>query len=98
MGHLTRFDTWTTFTTTVTKTLEYTLLALTLTEKYRNTIMALVLTGGRNILRDSVYTPVKHQAIGINKLYITQGVLHINEVLNHIWRRTQTGETDTDLH
>ena len=79
------------------KTLEYTLLALTLTESGCISIMAHVLSRDlpnmgicRNIARSLVYTPVKHQGVGINKSYTTQGLIYVMEMTNHIWRRIET--------
>lgn len=46
LGLLTRFDAWTYFNSTVMKTLEYPLLALTLIEAEQNKIMVPVLSGG----------------------------------------------------
>ena len=46
VGHLSRYDAWSALQSTVMKTLEYPLLALTLTEAECSTIMAPVLTGG----------------------------------------------------
>jgi len=45
VGHLTRFDAWAVFNSTNMKTLEYPLLALTLTESDCTNIMAPVLSG-----------------------------------------------------
>ena len=99
VGHLTRFDAWTAFNTTVMKTLEYPLLALTLTEEECNSIMAPVISGGlsnmgicRAMARSLVYGPLKNQGLGINKLFTTQGILHVRELINHIWRKTETGK------
>ena len=81
------------------KTLEYPLLALTLTESECNSIVAPILSGGlprmgmtRSMARTLVYAPLKYQGIGINKLYTTQGLLHINALVNHIWRESETGK------
>lgn len=99
MGHLTIFDDWTDFNTTVTKTSEYPLLALTLTEEECSKIMALVLSGGlsnmgicRSMARFLLCGPTKNQGLGINKLFTTQRILQVRELINHIWRQTQTGK------
>ena len=66
VGHLTRFDAWTAFNTTIMKSLEYPLLALTLTDNECTKIMAPVLKGGlpnmgicRMMARSLVYAPIK---------------------------------------
>ena len=92
VGHLTRFDAWTAFNTTVMKTLEYPLLALTLTQEEYNSVMAPVISGGlsnmgicKAMARSLVYGPVKNQGLGINKLFTTHGILHVKELINHMW-------------
>ena len=99
VGHLTKFDAWTAFNTTVMKTLEYSLLTLTLTETECSKIMAPVISGVlsnmgicRSMARSLVYGPTKNQGLGINKLFTTQGILHVREMTNHIWRKTETGK------
>ena len=98
-GHLNRYDAWMALTTTVMKTLEYPLLASTLTEKECTSIMAPILTGGlpkmgvsRSMARDLVYAPLKYQGLSINNLYTTQGLEHIMAILDHMWRNTETGK------
>jgi hypothetical protein len=99
VGHLTRYDAYTALHTTVMKTLEYPLLALTLTEVECNGIMAPVLSGGlpqigicQSMARALVYAPTKYQGLGINKLYTTQGLGRVRALINHIWRDTDTGK------
>ena len=98
-GHLTRGDAWTALTTTILKTLEYPLLASTLTQKECSYIMAPVLQGGlskmgvcKTMPRVLVYGPIKYTGLGINQLYTTQGLLHVRAVLDHCWRTTETGK------
>ena len=45
VGHLTMYDAWMVFNSTVLKTLEYPLLVLTLTEAEYDKIMALIMNG-----------------------------------------------------
>ena len=80
------------------KKLEYPLLALTLEKEECNKIMSPILMGGlprigicRTMARSLVYAPIKYQGLGIQNLYITQGVQHVKAILNHIWQRTTTG-------
>ena len=98
VGHLSRYDAWSALQSTVMKTLEYPLLALTLTEAECSTIMAPVLTGGlpnigvsRSMARSLVYAPLKYQGLDIHNLYTTQGLGHIMGLMNHIWQGSPTG-------
>lgn len=93
VGHLTRFDAQTAFNSTIMKSLDYPLLALTLTNDDCTRIMAPVLKVGlsnmgiyRAMARSLVYAPIKYQGIGIHKLYTAQGLVHIRVVLDHIGR------------
>lgn len=97
VDHMTRFDAWTAFNSTVRKTLEYPQLPLALTEAAYNTMMAQVLSGGllnmgicRSMARALVYGPTKIQGLGINKLFTKYGILHLIEMIDHIWRKTWT--------
>ena len=81
------------------KTIEYPLLALTLTEAECTHIMAPVLMGGlpnigvcKTMPRSLVYAPLKYQGLDIHNLYTTQGLSHIKGLLNHIWQGTTTGK------
>ena len=99
VGHLIHNDAWTALTTTVMKSLEYPLLATTLTEQECSYIMAPILEGGlplsgicRNFSRAVVYGPIKHLGLGLHNLYTTQGIRQIQAILNHVWRKTDTGK------
>ena len=99
VGHLSRFDAWTALQSTVMKTLQYPLLATTLTGKECNHIMAPILTGGltqigicRSMARQLVYAPLKYQGLAIDNLYTTQGLGHVTALLTHIWQQTTTGK------
>ena len=70
-----------------------------ITESGCTSIIAHVLSGDlpnmgiyRHIARSLLYTPVKYQGLGINKLYTTQGLMYVMEMTNHIWRRIKTGK------
>ena len=74
VGHLTIYDAWTVFNTTVVKTLKYSTFVLILIELNLNRIMAPV--GGRpnmgiyrTVKKFLVYARVTNQGLGINKLY-----------------------------
>ena len=42
--------------------------------------------------RTLAYGPTKNKEIGINKLYTTQGLVHIKEMPNYMWWKTDTGK------
>jgi len=99
VGHLTRYDAWLALQSTVMKKLEYPLLALTLSENECTKIMAPILTGGlpkigvsRSMARSLVYAPIKYQGLAIGNLYITQGLVQVKALLDHIWQGTTTGK------
>ena len=84
VGHLSRTDAWLALHSTVLKTLEYPLLALTLSEVDCNKIMAPILTGGlpkmgvsRSMARSLVYAPLKYQGLELHNLYTMQGLVRI---------------------
>jgi hypothetical protein len=84
-GHLQRHEAWYALTATVMKTIEYPLLALTLTERQCSHIMAQILMSGlpacgicRYFPRDVVYAPIKFQGVGLKNIYITMGLLRID--------------------
>lgn len=80
------------------KTLEYPLLAITLTDEDCTVIIAPVLNADlpkmgtcRTMVRSIVYTPLKHRGVGIKKLYTTHGLVYVRTVIDHIWRQTESG-------
>ena len=80
------------------KTLEYPLLATTLTQKDCAYIMAPVLEGGltragicRNMARALVHGPKLYKGLDLHNLYTTQGLVQIQAILNHCWQGTDTG-------
>ena len=99
VGHLSRIDAWLALHSTIMKTLEYPLLAVTLKEAECNSIMAPILTGGlpkigisRSMARSLVYAPLKYQGLDLHNLYTTQGLVHLRGLMNHIWQGTETGK------
>ena len=84
---------------TIMKTLEYPLVALTLTEAECDFIMAPVLAGGlpragicRNIPRSVLYGSLDHQGLGMHNLYTTMGLQQIQVLLDNKWKDTVTGQ------
>ena len=99
VGHLNRWDAWLALNTTVMKSLEYPLLATTLSIEECTHIMAPILSAGlpnagmcRNMARSLVYGPSKYQGLDIHNLYTTQGITHLAALVNNIWRDTETGK------
>jgi hypothetical protein len=98
-GHLEHKEAWQALNTTVMRTLEYPLPALTLTEKECRHIMAPVLQRGlsssgicRNMAHDVVYVPLEFQGFGLNFPYTTQGIDHIEVLIQHGQANTITGQ------
>ena len=97
-GAIDRQDAWRTMNMTIMKTLEYPLVALTLTEKECDHIMAPVLAGAlpragicRNIPRAVLYGNPEYQGLGVHNLYTTMGLHQLQALLDNIWKDTITG-------
>ena len=74
-------DAWIALKTTVMKTIEYPLPALTLTEEESRRVMAPILEAGlrtsgicSRMARALVYGPKKFQGLGLKSLYVKQGI------------------------
>ena len=46
----------------------------------------------RNIARDLLYSPIEIQGFNPHDPYITQGVEHIKDISEHLWKKTLTGK------
>ena len=84
VGAITKKDAWTALTTTVMKTLEYPLLATTLTQDDCTDIMAPILHDGlpkagicRTLARAMVYGPKQYKELALHNLYTTQGLVQL---------------------
>ena len=84
---------------TIIKTLEYPLVALTLTEEECDFIVALVLAGGLlragiciNIPRSVLYGSLDHQGMGMHNLYTTMGLQQIQVLLDNTWNDMVIGQ------
>ena len=82
---------------TIMKRLEYPLIALTLTEKECDHIMALILDGALpravicgNIPRAMLHGDPKYQGLGVHNLYTTMGIYQLQAILENIWKDTIT--------
>ena len=98
-GMVDKRDAWLAMKSTIMKTLEYPLLALTLSENECNHIMAPLLKAGlpkagicRNIPRSILYGSTEHQGLGMNNLYTTMDLTQITSLVDHIWRNSTTGK------
>ena len=99
-GHLPRHLAWQSLNTTIMPQLEYPLPATTFTKQQCKTIMEPVLKAGlsasgivRTIPQAIVYGPMKYQGLGINDLYVSQGIAHIKKLINHAYSaRDPTGQ------
>jgi hypothetical protein len=97
-GHLQCHEAWYALTAMVMKTIEYPLLALTLTEKECTHIMAPILMGGlpacgicRNFPCDVVYAPTKFIGLDLHNIYITMGVFRTDLLSSEGQRNSITG-------
>jgi exonuclease III len=97
-GHLDRHEAWTALNLVAIKKLEYALPALTLTAEDCKSIMwpllqAILPKSGINryIKRDLLYAPIDYQGLGVQNIYLTQGINHIVDIVEHKWKKTLTG-------
>ena len=44
----------------------------------------------RAMARPLEYGPLKNAGLIINKVFTTQGILHVRELINYIWKQTET--------
>ena len=98
-GHLNRHEAWVNLTMVVMKSLEYLLPALTLNKDQYTSIMAPVLRQflpklglNRNIARDLLYAPQQIQGMDLNNPYILQGINHVCDISDHLWKDDMTGK------
>ena len=89
-GHLKQGDAWTYYQTTIQKSLEYPLLATTLSEEQCRKVEQPALTVAlhssslpSNFPRDILYGPKGKLGLGASQLFTTQGLKHIQAILNH---------------
>jgi hypothetical protein len=97
-GHLDQYEAWTALNLVAIKKLEYALPALTLTSNDCKSIIwpllqALLPKSGINryIKRDLLYAPIEYQGFGVQNIYLTQGINHITDIVEHKWKKTLTG-------
>ena len=98
-GHIERHEAWQAISTTIMKTLQYPLPALTLTEDECKHIMAPVLESGlpksaicRNYPRAVLYGPKEEGGMGLWNLYDFQGLQRISYLQEHLSATTMLRE------
>jgi hypothetical protein len=99
-GRLTHAEAWFSLTSCIMKTLEYPLMATSLTQKQCDKIMQPILDAGlkalgisRTMNHDVVYGPRRYQGVGIPDLWILQGILKLWITLAHGDADTITGNS-----
>ena len=108
-SHLQKYEAWYALTSTIWKSIEYPLPALTMTYKECAYIMAPAKEGGLSKSRicqklplEAVHGPLRYQGLGLNHIKITQEVSHLEIIRQHIWRDTPTSrliqENTEELH
>ena len=97
-GYLQKHEAWTALTLMAMKSIEYPLPALTLKEEECDRIMRPLLKAYlpkagvvRTFKRDLVYATLKKQGLGLKNPYLTQGIAHVIDCVEHIWKQTITG-------
>ncbi len=97
-GHITKSEAWTSLTLMALKSLEYPLPALTLSEQDCTSIMWPLLRNflpkagvNRTMKRDVVYGPLESQGLNLRNIYLSQGISHISDIIEHVWKGTITG-------
>ena len=97
-GHLNPSLAWQAAQTTIMKTLEYPLPALTLDYDECNKLMQIVKTGllakariSRSFPSDALYGPSSEGGLNLNHLYVTQGLLHLEKFVRFLGSDSVTG-------
>ena len=98
-GHLNREDAWQALETTIMKSLQYPLKALTLSRTECDSIMQPILQAGlnnasisRNYPRDVVFGSVDEGGLGMEDLYIHQGAERISFITEHLQETSLSAE------
>ena len=98
-GHLSRHEAWINLTMVALKSLEYMIPAMTLTQDQYTSIMSPLLKQflpkiglNRNLPRDLLYAPREVQGIDLKNPFILQGVHHVSDIAEHLWKQDLTGK------
>ena len=92
-------EVWLGLTTMTMKALEYPLSATTLSEKQCNTIMRPILNAflpkaqlNRHFPFAVLYGTISSQGMGLKSLYLTQGITHVLDIMEQVWKGSTTGQ------
>jgi hypothetical protein len=98
-GHLSKADAWYALNHTINRTVEYPMMATSLSKAQCETVMRPFLSAclsasgvARSMPRAVVWGPLRYQGLDIRHLYTTQGVEHLLALLRHGTRPTLTGQ------
>jgi exonuclease III len=98
VGHLSQREAWTALTLVATKSLEYSVPALTLTESDYKDILAPVMKTyipksglNRHIERRILFGSYLSQGFNLTSPYLLQGSSHIEDVISNLWKQNITG-------
>jgi hypothetical protein len=98
-GRLSQADAWVALWSMIMKTLEYPLLATTLTKQQCRHIMAPIRNTAlpamginKNLAHDIMYGSIKAQGLGIPWLYTMQGIIHIVDLITQATNDMLTGQ------
>ena len=98
-SNLNQYSVWRAMNTTIIKTLEYPLVATTLTAEELKSLMFPVLSAGltgsgicRYFPRAVLYGPLNKQGLGMNNIYHVQCIRHITDIIDHSWKNTPSGK------
>ena len=97
-GHLDANESWTALTAVAIKSIEYGLPALTMSEDECTKIMWPLLQGylpksglHRKYPRDVLYGKVDLHGLGLKNIFLSQGISHICDIIQHTWHKSITG-------
>ena len=98
-SNLNRYSVWKALNTTIQKTLEYPLVATTITANQSKSLMFPVLSAGltgsgicRYFPRAVLYGPSNRQGLGMHNIYHVQFIRHITDIIDHTWKNTPSGK------
>jgi hypothetical protein len=99
IGHLRRDDAWEAMNTTILRSLDYPLMATTLSEEECRKIISPVLLVAlprskvqRRMPRQLVHGPLSRQGLAVSSLFTNQLIQHLQACLRHGGRNTITGQ------
>ena len=99
VGSLTHNEAWIALQTMAIKTVEYPLPASTFTKEEIQSIIWPILKHylpksgiNRNISRDVLFGPIRLGGLGVHDPFVTQGINHITDMIDHLWNNTLTGK------